>query len=62
VPDEVKAARKDALMEMQQGISLAKSQAQVGKVLNVLVEGHGEAEDEDGPQSAKLFPFVSQAQ
>jgi len=48
VPDEVKDARWNILMEMQQAISLKKNQAFVGKTLNILVDGHGEAEDEDG--------------
>lgn len=48
VPDDVKQARYEALMELQQGISLAKNQALVGQTLDVLVEGHGEGEDEDG--------------
>lgn len=48
VPDDVKEARYETLMEMQQGISLAKNQALVGKTLDILVEGHGEGEDEDG--------------
>lgn len=48
VPDEVKAERHDRLMALQQGISLARNQAFVGQTLDVLVEGHGEAEDEDG--------------
>ncbi|MBN2472513.1 MAG: radical SAM protein, partial [Anaerolineae bacterium] len=48
VPDEVKAERHDRLMALQQGISLARNQALVGQTLDVLVEGHGEAEDEDG--------------
>lgn len=48
VADEVKQARYEQLMEMQQGISLAKNQALVGKTLDILVEGHGEGEDEDG--------------
>lgn len=39
VDEEIKAARRDELMEIQQSISLAKNQAQVGKVLPVLVEG-----------------------
>ncbi len=42
VPEEVKQARRDALMEVQQSISLARNQALVGKTLNVLVEGHGD--------------------
>jgi ribosomal protein S12 methylthiotransferase len=48
VPDDVKAARYNALMELQQGISLKKNQSFIGKSLDVLVEGHGEGEDEDG--------------
>ena len=48
VPDDVKDARWNALMELQQGISLAKNQAFVGKTLDILVEGHGVGEDEDG--------------
>src|SRR5258708_2288 len=42
VPEEVKNARRDALMEVQQSISLARNQALVRKTLNVLVEGEGE--------------------
>ena len=48
VDDEVKQARWEKLMELQQGISLAKNQTFVGQTLDVLVEGQGEAEDEDG--------------
>jgi len=44
VPGEVKQARYDRLMAQQQRISLARNQAQVGRTLDVLVEGHGEAE------------------
>lgn len=55
VEDEVKQARKDQLMEMQQRISLAKNQAQVGRILDVLIEGHGETEDENGnPTGEKI--------
>jgi ribosomal protein S12 methylthiotransferase len=35
-------------MELQQGISLKKNQLYIGKTLHVLVEGHGEGEDENG--------------
>lgn len=38
--------RYDRLMRVQQKISLEKNQAQVGRVLDVLVEGRGEAESE----------------
>jgi ribosomal protein S12 methylthiotransferase len=48
VPDEVKQDRWEQLMELQQGISLAKNQALVGKTLDILVEGHGASEDSDG--------------
>ncbi len=42
VPDEVKQARQEELMALQTHISLKKNQAQVGKVLPVLVEGYGD--------------------
>jgi ribosomal protein S12 methylthiotransferase len=48
VPDEVKQARYEALMELQQGISLKKNQAMIGRTIDILVEGHGQPEDEDG--------------
>ena len=48
VPDDVKQARWERLMEVQQGISLARNQRLIGKTIGILVEGHGEGEDEDG--------------
>ncbi len=39
IPPEVKEERYARLMELQQGISLQANQAQVGKTLDVLVEG-----------------------
>lgn len=48
VPDDVKEARYEALMELQQGISLRKNQALIGKTIEVLIEGQGQPEDEDG--------------
>jgi ribosomal protein S12 methylthiotransferase len=48
VTDEVKEARWNALMELQQGISLKKNQALIGRTIDILVEGHGQPEDEDG--------------
>jgi ribosomal protein S12 methylthiotransferase len=50
VHDEVKDERYNRLMELQQGISLARNQALVGKTLEVLVEGHGIGEDDDGEE------------
>jgi ribosomal protein S12 methylthiotransferase len=48
VPAEEKQARWERLMALQQGISLERNQAQVGKTLPVLIEGQGEVEDENG--------------
>lgn len=42
VPEPVKSERRDRLMALQQGISLSKNQALVGRTLDVLVEGRGE--------------------
>ncbi len=42
VPEEVKAERRERLMELQQGISLRKNQALIGRRLDVLVEGVGD--------------------
>ncbi|GAG26469.1 unnamed protein product, partial [marine sediment metagenome] len=42
VPAEVKQDRWERLMALQQGISLEKNQALVGKKLDVLIEGQGD--------------------
>ena len=42
LPEAVKQERYDRLMEMQQTISLKKNQAQVGRTLDVLIEGQGD--------------------
>jgi ribosomal protein S12 methylthiotransferase len=42
VPEDIKEARLEELMTIQQQISLERNQAQVGKVLDVLVEGIGD--------------------
>ena len=55
VADEVKDDRYNQLMELQQGISLAKNQALVGQTLDVLVEGHGMGEDEDGNETGDIL-------
>ncbi len=49
VDDEVKQERYARLMEVQQPISLRKNQAQVGKLLDVLVEGEGRVEGSGEP-------------
>lgn len=48
VPAQVKQERYDRLMTLQQGISLESNQALIGKTLDVLIEGQGQVEDEDG--------------
>ena len=48
IPAEVKQERWERLMQLQQGISLEKNQAFVGKTLDVLVEGYGQVQAEDG--------------
>ncbi len=42
VAEDVKEARRDELMTLQQQISLEINQAQVGRTLPVLIEGHGD--------------------
>ncbi len=49
IPEEVKQERWERLMSLQQGISLERNQAQVGKTLEVLIEGHGEVEGSGEP-------------
>ena len=48
VPPAVAEERRNAIMELQQGISLKKNRALVGRTLQVLVEAIGEAEDDAG--------------
>jgi ribosomal protein S12 methylthiotransferase len=48
VPAEVAEARRNAIMEAQQAISLRRNQGLVGQRLQVLIEAVGEAEDEAG--------------
>jgi ribosomal protein S12 methylthiotransferase len=40
--DEIKAERHDRLMLRQQAISLARNRAQIGRTLDMLVEGYGD--------------------
>ena len=48
VPSAVAEERRGRIMEAQQRISLRKNQALVGSTLEVLIEGSGEMENEDG--------------
>jgi ribosomal protein S12 methylthiotransferase len=53
LPDQISAEVQDErygrLMELQQSISLRKNQAQVGRMLDILIEGEGELADSDVP-------------
>ncbi len=49
ISPDVQDERYGRLMELQQGISLRKNQAQVGKMLDILIEGEGELADSDVP-------------
>jgi ribosomal protein S12 methylthiotransferase len=44
IPKQTKSERQERLMVAQQGISLAKNQALIGKRLDILIEGKGEVE------------------
>jgi ribosomal protein S12 methylthiotransferase len=48
VPTEVAEERRGRIMEAQQKISLHKNQALVGSSVQILIEGSGELENEDG--------------
>lgn len=39
IPEEVKAERRDEVMELQQEIAFEKSEAMVGRILDVMIEG-----------------------
>ncbi|MCX7671689.1 MAG: 30S ribosomal protein S12 methylthiotransferase RimO, partial [Anaerolineae bacterium] len=58
VPEDVKKERYRRAMAVQQRISLARNQAQVGRELEVLIEGHGALNDHGGagrhPKSVSL--------
>lgn len=48
VPEHIAHERRDALMEIQQQISLKKNRALIGRTLPILIEGSGELEDGTG--------------
>ncbi len=48
VPQEVMEARRDALMQVQQPISLKKNRAQIGQVVDVLIE-------QENPETGQLI-------
>ena len=49
IPEEIKQERLDRLMTLQQTISLQKNQSFIGQTLDVLIESHGETEQDSIP-------------
>ena len=58
VADDVKQARYNELMELQQAISLKKNQALIGRTIPVLVEGYGTTETEDGEATGEALTLA----
>lgn len=58
VPQDVMDARRDALMELQQPISLKKNRGEVGKVVDVLIEAENPETGELVGRSARFSPEV----
>ena len=45
IDEEVKKQRRDAIMELQQEISLDKNETFVGKIMQVIIEGYSSDDD-----------------
>jgi len=58
LPQTVMEARRDALMQIQQPISLQRNQAEIGKVVDVLVEQENPQTGELVGRSARFAPEV----
>ena len=58
LPQDIMDARRDQLMELQQPISLKKNQAEVGKVVDVLIEQENPETGELIGRSARFSPEV----
>lgn len=58
LPQDIMDARRDQLMELQQLISLKKNQAEVGKVVDVLIEQENPETGELIGRSARFSPEV----
>ncbi len=58
LPQDVKEARKNALMAVQQPISLKKNQGEVGKVVDVLIEQEDPSTGKFIGRSARFAPEV----
>lgn len=58
LPQETMDARRDALMQLQQPISLKKNQSEIGKVVDVLIEQENPETGELVGRSARFSPEV----
>lgn len=58
LPQDIMDRRRDALMELQQPISLKKNQAEIGKVVDVLIEQENPETGEFIGRSARFSPEV----
>lgn len=58
VPEEIKESRRDALMEIQQPIAAKKNKAEIGKVVEVLIEQENPTTGELIGRSARFAPEV----
>jgi ribosomal protein S12 methylthiotransferase len=58
VPQDVMDERRDAIMTLQQSISLAKNRAEIGKVVDVLIEQENPETGELIGRSARFAPEV----
>jgi ribosomal protein S12 methylthiotransferase len=58
LPQDVMEARRDALMELQQPISLRKNRAEIGKLVDVLIEQEDPDSGELVGRSARFAPDV----
>jgi ribosomal protein S12 methylthiotransferase len=58
LPQEIMDARRDALMQLQQPISLKKNQSGIGKVVDVLIEQENPETGELVGRSARFSPEV----
>jgi ribosomal protein S12 methylthiotransferase len=58
IPEEVKEARRDAVMELQQEISADKSQDMIGRTIDCMIEGKIEEDDTYAARSYRDAPNV----
>lgn len=58
IPEEIKDARRDAVMELQQEVSADKSQEMIGKTIDCMIEGRIQEDDTYVARSYKDAPNV----